>query len=119
MSLSNAKISEIVSLLLLKIGIPPNLKGFRYIREGVSLIINDGSLIENYNNGLYPRLAETFGENKCSIERNIRHAIEVSYNHEKKNKLMEVLGYEVYSYEKPTSRQLISLLVENVYLQTL
>lgn len=112
------EIEKLITKTLLSIGVSPNLKGYRYLRDSVVMVAKDNSLIENFNRGLYPMIAEKYGDNVYAIERSIRHVLEVLRNkkwNEDKNKN----GIYAFAIEELTTKQFIAVLVEDVYLQIL
>jgi len=105
---------------LISIGFIPNLKGYKFICTAVILTLEDNSLIDNVTSSLYPKVASFYGEKTASIERNIRHAIKVAYNSKKIYEINNVFSSKILSpKEKPTSSQLIALLVEKMFISIL
>ena len=64
-------------MLLLKIGISSNIKGFHYIIDAVNFIKNQQ--IHTNMTTVYEKLAKKHNTNYCSIERAIRHSIQKAY----------------------------------------
>lgn len=76
-ALYNAK--EIQDLLL-TIGTPTNLKGFKYITYAVQLILKDPDTATiKIVDGLYVDVAKRYQTTASSVERGIRHAIGVTW----------------------------------------
>mgnify|MGYP003291668549 CR=1 FL=1 len=66
--------------LLLNIGTPTNLKGFRYITYAVQLILaNPDTATIKIVDGLYVDVAKKYNTTASSVERGIRHAIGVTW----------------------------------------
>ena len=61
--------------LLLTIGIPPNLYGYRYIMYCLELILTDPEYLKHITKGLYIDVARHFKTTPSGIERAIRHSI--------------------------------------------
>ena len=98
---------------LLTLGIQPNLKGYYYLVEGVLLIKQNKLPLRNASKNLYPLIAKRLNESKPCIERDIRHAINVSCNLDKMKEINRIIGAQVIGrYDKPTCRQLLGLLAE-------
>ena len=89
--------------LLLKIGISANNKSFFYILEGYD-ILNKRQIHFSMMN-LYEMIARKFGENPNTVERLIRHRIEMSY---KKSQILQ----NIYS-KTPTNSKFLYDLVFN------
>lgn len=116
--MENSDIENLISRRLLGMGVSPNLKGYRYLKESILMVVNDNSLIENFNRRLYPIIAEKYGDTAYAIERSMRHVLNVlrgrSCNDEKSK-------IDLYAFETRdlTVKQFIAVLVEDVYLQLL
>lgn len=66
--------------LLLTIGTPTNLKGFKYITYAVQLILQDpDNATIKIVDGLYVDVAKKYQTTASSVERGIRHAIGVTW----------------------------------------
>ena len=70
---------EIITKIIKDLGISPDLKGYHYIRCAVETQLTDKSFI-GATMLLYQAVAEEFDTTVTSIERCIRHAIEVGWN---------------------------------------
>jgi len=106
--------------ILIKLGFTPNLKGYKYLCTAINLTLNDTNLINNVTKQLYPTIALLHGDKPSCIERSIRHAIKVSYNSKKLFEINNVFACTILTpKEKPTCSQLISLLVEKVFINQL
>lgn len=60
---------------IVEMGVPADIKGFKYIVQAVCMFEKDGKLIGKTTE-LYEKVAEMNGVTECSVERAIRHAIE-------------------------------------------
>ena len=77
---------------LLKIGIMPNVKGYRYWVKAILLVKKDPSLQESITKGLYPKVAKEMGTTGTRVERALRHAIEMAYN-QGNEEYKKIFGY--------------------------
>lgn len=101
--------------LLIGIGVPPHLYGFRYLVEAVLMCMDDPSLLHKVTLQLYPTLAEKMNATVNSVERSIRHCISVAWDRQKPGAANELLGRNVIScYEKPSNSEMIAALVEKL-----
>lgn len=66
--------------LLLDIGIPTNLLGFSYITSAIQLSLTNVEYTFRMTKLLYIDIAKKFNTSPASVERCIRHAIEVGWN---------------------------------------
>lgn len=67
--------------LLLKIGIPPHLRGYSYITYAMELILLEPNNIYCICKGLYYDIAKKYGTTPSSVERSIRTAIAVAWQY--------------------------------------
>ena len=65
--------------VLLHIGVPPHICGFRYLMEAVHQALLDSSCLERVTLNLYPKVAGVFHVPLSSIQRGIRHAITLAW----------------------------------------
>ena len=68
---------EIVNMLH-KLGIPANIKGYRYLQDAIKMVVNNVKLLDTITKELYPSVAEKNNTTPTRVERAIRHAIEVA-----------------------------------------
>lgn len=98
-----------VSIYLLILGIGPHIKGFEILKEAVIRIFEEPDKRFNIKTKLYQDLAFEFNETTESIDRALRHALEVC----KINNGFENLEKHVgcyFRFNKPTLKDLIHLL---------
>ena len=66
------------SNVLLHMGFQANLKGYRYIIEIISAVIENPELIYSFIQKLYPIVAKKHGVTPISVEQLVRHSIELT-----------------------------------------
>jgi two-component system response regulator (stage 0 sporulation protein A) len=101
-----------ITALLQELRVPANIKGYTILRETIKLCVQNIHYIDGITKALYPDLAKMFGTTTSRIERNIRHAIEVSYS--------RAIRHPFYSYfpdNKPTNSEFIALIVDKFRLE--
>ncbi len=64
-----------VSALLRRIGVSPEMKGYRYLQEAVRMRANDEGEARRLTEDIYPAIARRFSTTAQSVERAIRTAI--------------------------------------------
>lgn len=64
-----------VGVLLRKIGVSPEMKGYRYLQEAVRMRVNSEGKARKLTEAVYPAIAERFSTTAQSVERAIRTAI--------------------------------------------
>lgn len=113
---SNLQIS--ITKMLHELGMPSHIKGYQYIREGVSMIYNNPSMIGGITKELYPELATKFDTTVSRVERAIRHAIEVSWNRGNWDYMEEIFGHSVdIDKAKPTNSEFIVTVADKLRLE--
>lgn len=108
-----------ITEIIMKIGIPPNIKGYRYLRCGVMLAVHDMSVLDSVTKRLYPSIADRFNTTASCVERAIRHAIacawdkgsgDIAFIESKLRCRIDFFG------EKPTNSELIALISDSMRL---
>ena len=99
-------------------GIPPNIKGYAFLREGVRLAVEEPEIINSVTKELYPRIGKKYSTTASKVERAIRHAIEVAWNRGRIEGINSILGVRAYmSAEKPTNSEFIALIADKMLLE--
>lgn len=107
-----------VTNLLLEIGIPVHIKGYQYIREGIMLSFYDKNMLHYITKCLYPTIAKKYKTTSSSVERTIRHAIEVAFRRGNRQVLEEIFSNTICSKKtKPTNSEFIALLTDKLRLE--
>ncbi len=113
----NKNIEEKISRIFIGMGIPPHIKGYGYLREGVKLAVVKPEIINSITKKLYPTIGEKFGTSASKVERAIRHAIEVAWNKGRIESFNALFGVKIYSEnEKPTNSEFIALIADRLLL---
>ncbi len=111
-------LDEKISKIFINVGIPPHIKGYVFLREGVKMAVNDPSVINNITKKLYPSIGEKFNTSSSKVERAIRHAIEVAWNRGRIDTINSILGVRAYiGAEKPTNGEFIALVADKMLLE--
>lgn len=108
-------IEEYMNKIFASVGISANIKGFQYLKEGVTKVMRNPTMINSLTKKLYPAIGEKFDTTGSKVERAIRHAIEVACNRGKMVNLNEILGVKVFTAScKPTNGELIALVANKM-----
>ena len=70
---------QYITDIMLNLGVPAHLRGYRYLREAVLMSAEDMELVGSVTKLLYPEVAKKFKVTDQKVERGIRNAIEVSW----------------------------------------
>ncbi len=115
-----ASLDEKISNIFISIGIPPHIKGYQYLREGIKMAIEDPSIINSVTKQLYPEVGKKFSTTASKVERAIRHAIEVAWNRGRVDAINAIFGVRVYiGSERPTNSEFIALVADKLILEDL
>lgn len=113
-------LDEKISDIFISIGIPPHIKGYGYLREGIKLTVEKPYIINNVTKGLYPSIARKFETTASKVERAIRHAIEVAWNRGRIEAINAIFGTRIYlGTEKPTNSEFIALVADKLILENM
>lgn len=113
---NNLQIS--ITKILHELGVPSHIKGYQYIREGISIIYEHPEVIGGITKELYPDIAKTFSTTVSRVERAIRHAIEVSWNRGNWDLMEEIFGHSVdIDKAKPTNSEFIVTVADKLRLE--
>lgn len=113
---NNLQIS--ITNVLHEMGVPSHIKGYQYIREGISMIYDNPDLIGGITKELYPEIANKFNTTVSRVERAIRHAIEVSWNRGNWDLMEEIFGHSVdIDKAKPTNSEFIVTIADKLRLE--
>ncbi len=81
--------------LLLSLGMAPCLKGFRTSVCAIELILEDPSVLDQITKRLYPEVAKRLNTAASRVERAIRHAVDVMFDYQDHDRIVDILGLEV------------------------
>ncbi len=113
-------LEEKISEIFISIGIPPHIKGYAYLREGIRLTVDDPHVINSVTKKLYPSIAKKFSTTASKVERAIRHAIEVAWNRGRIEAINAIFGTRIYlGTEKPTNSEFIALVADKLILENM
>lgn len=109
---------QVISGLMLELGIPAHLKGYQYLRTAISMCVEDMELIGSVTKLLYPDLARKYVTTDQKIERAIRNAIEVSWERGNSELFERLFGYaNGIEHNRPTNSEYIASVADYVRLE--
>ena len=97
-----------------RLGIRPNLIGYHFLIESILLALHSPEMLEALTKSLYPAVAERFGKNEKTVERNIRRAIESAYECDPE-RVQSVFYYKI---DKPYISEVLAMAVESLRYET-
>ncbi|KXS42026.1 MULTISPECIES: sporulation transcription factor Spo0A [unclassified Candidatus Frackibacter] len=101
-----------------QIGVPAHIKGYLYLREAISMVVEEVELLGAITKELYPLVARKFNTTPSRVERAIRHAIEVSWERGNTEAINNLFGHSVTTASgKPTNSQFIAKIADKLRLE--
>lgn len=117
MDLVNSNLQISISRILHELGIPSHLIGYQYIREGIIMKcdrVSDALSIKE----LYNEIASKYNSTPIRVERNIRHAIEISWNRGDWNLMERLFGHSIDNIKaKPTNSEYLITVAEFIKIE--
>lgn len=107
-----------ITSIIHEIGVPAHIKGYMYLREGITMVYNDIELLGSITKVLYPDIAKKFNTTSSRVERAIRHAIEVAWSRGNIESISSLFGYTVsHSKAKPTNSEFIAMVADKLRIE--
>lgn len=119
-SSNERELEGMVTEIIRKIGIPANIKGYRYLRNAILLAAKDSTILDSITKRLYPEIADLNNTTPSRVERAIRHAIssawergdgDCAYIEKTLRCRLNFMG------DKPTNSELIALISDSLKLR--
>ncbi|KQN96961.1 sporulation transcription factor Spo0A [Paenibacillus sp. Leaf72] len=107
-----------ITSIMHEIGIPPHIKGYKYLRDGISMVYHNLEVINGITTILYPRIAENYATTPSRVERAIRHAIELAWTRGNLDAISRIFGYPTnINRSKPTNSEFIALIADKLQIE--
>ncbi len=107
-----------ITNLIHEVGVPAHIKGYKYLRDAIGLVVNNMDLLGAVTKELYPTIAAMNNTTASRVERAIRHAIELAWNRGKLETLDSLFGYTVKTDKgKPTNSEFIAIIADKLRLE--
>lgn len=100
------------------LGVPSHFKGYLYLKEAITMVVQDSTLLDRVTKGLYPDIAKRYHTSSEQVERAIRHAIEATWTRGNLQAIHQIFAYSVNRNRgKPTNSSFIARLADQVRMQ--
>ena len=83
---------DVVHQFLFDIGVDPSLCGYKYVVRAIKQVALHPDSIDSITYGLYPMIAMEFNTSVASVERGIRHVVEVLWQNADIDVLIQNFG---------------------------
>ena len=111
------ELEKYVTKILLGLGVPAHLSGYRYIREAVLISVTDMEAVNRVTKYLYPEIAEIYNTTPTKVERAVRTAVEASWSRGNCGVMEDIFGYSsAYEKKRPTNSEYIACIADKVRL---
>jgi two-component system response regulator (stage 0 sporulation protein A) len=114
LEVENGNYKPLITQIIQELGIPAHIKGYRYVRQAVELVIKDMDLLGAVTKELYPQVAENFDSTPSRVERAIRHAIDVVWQRGNQRALEKYFKNNIKENAKPTNSQFIARIADKI-----
>ena len=99
-----------VTKILHQCGVPADIKGYRYLRMAIMLVVEDCDRVKH----IYPDVAEKYQTTTSRVEGAIRKAIEISWYRGDVDILDSYFGY---NRGRPTPKEFIAIIADDLRLK--
>lgn len=107
-----------ITTIIHEIGVPAHIKGYMYLREAITMVVNDMELLSAVTKELYPSIAKKYNTTASRVERAIRHAIEVAWGRGQIDAINKLFGYTIHNDKgKPTNSEFIAIIADKLRLK--
>lgn len=107
-----------ITNIIHEVGVPAHIKGYQYLRDAITMVVEDMDLLGAVTKELYPAIAKINNTTPSRVERAIRHAIEVAWNRGKIETINMLFGYTVQNDKgKPTNSEFIAIIADKLRLE--
>ncbi len=108
-----------ITNMLHELGVPSQLKGYQYLREGILMLYEKTGLVGGITKEVYPEIAIRYQTTPSRVERAIRHAIEISWNRANYEIMDKMFGHSIdYDRAKPTNSEFMVTLSDALRLES-
>lgn len=116
---NNRSLEAEITNIIHEIGVPAHIKGYLYLREAITMVVDNVELLSGVTKELYPSIAKKFNTTPSRVERAIRHAIEVAWSRGKVDTIDNLFGYTVSNDKgKPTNSEFIAMVADKLRLES-
>ncbi len=118
-SLSKGKsLDASITSIINEIGIPVHVRGYKYLREAITMVYHNIEILGSITKTLYPSIAEKYATTPSRVERAIRHAIELAWARGSVQNISDLFGYTVsINKSKPTNSEFIAMIADKLRIE--
>lgn len=106
-----------ITKMIHDIGVPANIKGYRYLREAIKLAVENLDCINNMTECIYKPIALADNSTPKRVRTAITRAIEIAWDRGDLDTLQRFFGYTISNTKgKPTNSEFIAILADKLSL---
>ena len=110
-------VESVVTEAIRRLAVPANIKGYHYIRTAVIFSVKKDGMVTNMTKKLYPDVAEYYHTTPSSVEKAIRHAIQLSWNRVESDAVRTYFGCTPDVYKShPTNSEYLAAVTDKIRL---
>lgn len=115
---THASVENIITSVLLDLGVPCHIKGYPYLITAIGAVVENPELVNAVTSVLYPMVAISHNTTGSRVERAIRHAIECGWDRGDLEVMQHYFGNTIsISKGKPTNSEFIARLANVVRMR--
>ena len=117
-SSNKRSIEDRITSVLLEIGVPAHIIGYRYLQDAIYMCIHDRDSVNSITKILYPDIAKKNHTTSSRVERAIRHAIECAWLRGNIDSLDRIFGSSVSPDSgRPTNSEFIAVVTDHLIME--
>ena len=101
-----------ISVILKNLGLSPNLNGYYYLKTAIGIGVRTPLAAGHITKMIYPEVARQYHTSVSSVERSIRHSVDVIWERGNREPYYYLSGQ--YGRGKPTNSEFVSYLAEYI-----
>lgn len=102
----NLKMDELITNELNQLGVPLHVKGYQYLKHAVMVVASKDNNVIKITKEVYPEIAIEHKTNASSVERAIRHAIDLTLSRGQIDYIHDYFKHELFN-NKITNKEFI------------
>ena len=115
---NQTKLIELIDKTLNKVGVPPDHRGYCYLRSAILLVVDDSNMIRHLTEEVYSTIAREHDITEQSVSVAIQHAIAITWERGNIDALNYYFRYSIQSTRsEPTDREFISMIADDIRLE--
>lgn len=117
-ALTDSDYMYLITKTLRDIGMPINLKGYTYARDAILLALKDKDLLKGVTKIIYPEISKKYQTTPGSVERAIRHSIELLFAKGNLDSIQKIFSYTVNNNSgKVTNSEFIAMVADTIRIK--